>query len=261
MPESNIKPGIYRATIGHPWRPPGEEGLKQYNKWCQEHNRKPEEGRLIPVNELLDHVLYLHDLYITEDGRDLPHFYDSPEQFLRMWHIGGYDDVGLKQRGSILNPHCKGFELQYVTWDENDPFFEIAYTKEQGGRSQEKIWKGISDMGSLQGIVLATDLNGIIDISGYMALAINDFNNKRVLTYKPKEETSQKNQEKWKYYGLSEDEDPYIWDKGREFPFSSLNPLKTANHTWSVIGFSPDDVYDIFRKLGFTFPENSNPKI
>ena len=111
-----------------------------------------------------------------------------------------------------------------------------------------------------RGIVLATDLNEIIDINGYMALAVNDLDAKKVYSYKPKEKTSSKNQDKWEEKLLLAGEDPYAWADSidePEFPFESLNPLKTYPYTWTVIGFTTHDVFNALREIGFKFPVDS----
>jgi len=40
-------------------------------------------------------------------------------------------------------------------------------------------------------------------------------------------------------------------NKSEEFPFSSLNPLKSNVHTWTLINITPEEVYDALRQVGF----------
>lgn len=228
-----IQPGIYRTLAGFPFGPPG---LEKHLRWCAENGREP---NLESITKALDDALSLHEDFLRRKW-PRPCYFDSPLTLLDAWKRG-YE----RKRG-ILNPiypYAKGFELQYVTWDEKDPYHRIDD------------WQGLGGDGRLEGIVIATDLNGILDISGWMALAVNDFDNKRILTYKPKEEVSDRNQATWRKNTFITNEDPYVTDRKREFPFSSLNPLKTANHTWITIGYSPHDIYNALKQIGFKFPD------
>ena len=275
MPESNIMPGIYRVILGSNCRPPGEESFQRYKKWHEEHDRKVDTKRYselrsvddVVKNVIRDHKLFLDDRKKTARTKKWyhPHFFETPLGFFTAW-IDGYSAMNEGKRGGILDPLAKGFELRYATWDKNDPYFQISYQKRFKDRSgnetiSDELWEGTDWLGRMnRGIVLATDLNGIIDINGYMALAVNDLDAKRVYSYKPKEKTSEKNKDNWKEKTLLAGEDPYVLADSidePEFPFKSLNPLKTVGHTWTAIGFTPHDIFNALREIGFKFPNDS----
>ena len=249
MIESNIKPGVYRTKIGFPYGPPG---LEKHMDWCRENERKP---NLKSFKEALDGVLISHEEYLKkEEGVTSPDFFPNPLAFLSAWKEG----YKRKRWGGILDPISKGFELQFVTWDENSPYYKI----EKDGKV---LWDAVKWDGSLDGIVVATDLNGITDQVGYMCLGVNDLDNKEVLSYKSDRTLiSIKNRQKWRRNTLIAGEDVYVTQFiGRssglapEFPYSSVNPNKTVKYTWVMIEFSPHDVYDALRNLGFKFPQRN----
>lgn len=243
LAESDIKPGIYRHSAGFPYGPPG---LEKHLEWCSQNGREP---TLKSIKETLDDALFEHGRYLKkEQGVPSPHFFPTPSDFLKAWQEG----YRIKGRRSILSPRSKGFELQFVTWDESSPYYRIE-------RDGKVLWEAVRDWGVLDGIVIATDINGITDQYGYMCLGVNDLDTQRILAYKPKNEISEENRSKWRKNTFIAEEDIYVtgFIDGRkpEFPYTSIAPDKTGLHTWIMIGFSPHDVYNALRKLGFIFPK------
>ena len=218
----NIR-GIYRMTAGFPF---GEPDLRKHITWCRKNNRKP---NLIPIDKKLKEIRSM------QDGLKKGHQYycEDPLSFFKLWREG------------LLQRDIKGFELQYVNWVEGTPYYKIGE------------WEGVNDFGRVEGIVIASDLNGLVDDKDFTSLAVNDFDRLRVLAYKPKEEVHEKNKGRWEENLLMENEDPYIswFHKPAEFPFSSLNPLKSAPYTWISVEYSPQEIYNALKDIGIKFPE------
>ena len=144
MLEAEVKPGIYKMSVGI-FGPPSKEQI----------------GHLLPINTHLDTVLARHEEFKDSSHMQTdPQFFSSPSQFFEAWRRG-YDPSKSSGR---LDPSTKGFELQYVTWDPSDPFFEIQYSKttnyllERKKKTVDETWRAMDESGMLNGIVLASDL-------------------------------------------------------------------------------------------------------
>ncbi len=230
MAESKkITPGIYHTVLPMV----GEPDLKRHREWCKAEGREP---NLRPIDELLEEILSIHKRGVF----GMPEFFGTVDRFLEAW-MNGYKTG---EHGVKLHHRTKGFQLEYVDWDENSPLYRIG------------AWEGLNLFGDVESIIIATDLNGLVDSRDYMSLGINDFGNQRVLAYKPREELSNfRLVDSWKEKGLMEDEPVYLGVGGESFPFKSRNPNKSAPYTWLMVGLQPQDVYDGFRALGFVFQE------
>ncbi|MDD9954538.1 MAG: hypothetical protein OXR66_09495 [Candidatus Woesearchaeota archaeon] len=214
--------------------------LEKHRAFCEELGQEPIARA---VTEELLYVLKQHALY-HEGEWPVATFYSSPDRFFQAWRDGNEKEIGFQGRGSHLSHLTKGFELQYLRWDEEDPFYTI------GDRD------GLNFQGMLQGMLIATDMNGIMDSIDHVALGVNDFHNKRVLTYRPHDQVTAANEDNWEEDRLLENDDPYLGLFPATFPFESKNPLKSAPETWSAIGFTPDEIYDGLRSVGIKFPED-----
>ncbi len=215
----------------------GEPDLKKHRKWCKAEGR---EQSLRPINEELGEILSIHERGIF----GTPQFFETVDLFLEAL-MNGYKTGEL---GAKLDTRKKGFQLGYVDWDENSPYYRIGD------------WEGLNQFVAVESILIATDLNGLIDDRDYVSLGINDFDNRRILAYKPREELSNPRLTAlWKEKRLMEDEPVYLW-KDENFPFQSKNPLKAAPYNWMMVGLKPQDVYDGFRKPGFVLPEATQQK-
>ncbi len=235
MTESKrIIPGIYHTILP----PAGEPSLKKHREWCINKER---ELRLRPIDDLLEEIIRIHNSGVL----GMPQFFGTADSFLEAW-MNGYKTG---ESGVKLHSRKKGFQLEYVDWDEKSPYYRIGD------------WEGLDLFGAVESIIIATDLNGLVDDRDYISLGINDFDNRRVLAYKPREKLSNPRlRASWKEKKLMEDEPVYLYVGGESFPFKSKNYLKASPCTWIMAGLKPQDVYDGFRKLGFVFPEPTRQK-
>ncbi|RLC36858.1 hypothetical protein DRH29_03620 [candidate division Kazan bacterium] len=146
-------------------------------------------------------------------------YVQTPQEFFQAWLNGRLDKT------PNLDNTCKGFELQL-------PNVRIQRFDDGGV------------FGRVEGLVIASDFGNDI------VFAINDIPNKRVLTYH-----DEKGKEiKRNPLGRKELTAKPIYRFGNQpekYPFESLNPLKSANYTWSLVNVSQDEVYQALREIGF----------
>lgn len=181
-----------------------------------------------------------------------PHFFETPADFFNAWaHPYKTDadcDSGANEK-SLLGSMAAGFELQYVNWDMHQRYSRIGQ------------WKGVRKLGPkvrrINSIVVASDFNGMYDKIQSMMLAVNNFNTRTVHSAKPVAYTAERFKEDWHRRVLYADQNPYYWDKKQEFPYESLNPLKSSEYTWTMVGFHPHDAYRALLNLGFKFSDGS----
>ena len=194
-----------------------------------------------------------------DNGR-LPNYVASPEEFLDLW-MKGYGDfpdtAGQYPDQGHLAPRSKGFELFYVNWHPEDPHHRI------GGREMTR-----AGGERLEYMMIASDINGMNDQSGYMNVGVNDFDHERVLVWRGK-----KPDEVFEFGGpipynelphieskpMRDDISFYVFNHPDRFPFDSPNLLKSAggggaNGVWTMIGFKPEAVYSKLQDMGFVFP-------
>ena len=60
------------------------------------------------------------------------------------------------------------------------------------------------------------------------------------------------NQPHWKENTLMTNKDVYM---RHNFPLESVNVLKRVPYTWISVGFTPKQIYDALKEIGFAFPE------
>lgn len=184
---------------------------------------------------------------------DCPDFHPTPHAFLSAW-ITGYRDFPdtreeVNDRG-YSNPRVKGFELEYINWHPESRHYTIAGNEglfAQGTRFHRTL--------------LASDINGMNDQRGYMNVGVNDLVNERVLVWRGVYDGDISEpipyREVWSAEKIfREDLHFYVWNGKENFPFISPNPLKArgVGGDWTMVGFEPEEVYDVFKKMGFVFP-------
>ncbi|MDO8511560.1 MAG: hypothetical protein Q7S55_05350 [Nanoarchaeota archaeon] len=154
-------------------------------------------------------------------------YIQTPQQFFERWLNG--------RRGEEpqLNEYSRlGFELQMpivktITYDEGAVF------------------------GRIEGLALASDFGYSSNFGSSLVFAINDISTERALVYSDEEERiktdplSKKNLRLQRIYGFP--------DGPQEYPFASVNPLKSLEYTWSLINISPEEVYGALKEIGFVW--------
>ncbi|MBI2668114.1 hypothetical protein HYX17_05105 [Candidatus Woesearchaeota archaeon] len=233
---TGVKPGIYRHKISHPYGDP--EKSREYHRKI---GRDPNSSIILPLSDALNDALDWHNMFLNGKESVDPHFTENPDEFFKMW-MRGYSE-----ERSPFSPLHKGFELHYISYDEEDPYHKIGD------------WKGMDDWGVLEGIIIVADLNGMPNrYNRYISLVINDFDKKRVLAYREKEYISEENQSRWKEKTLMNGEHPtdtLLCGSEMEEPKFPYMWSALSENTWTSVGFAPKEIYDSLRKLGFKFPE------
>ena len=106
-----------------------------------------------------------------------------------------------------------------------------------------------SFFGRIEGFALASDFGYTSDFKGSLVFAINDIFTERTLVYREGEEKikieplAKKDLKPQRRYGFP--------DGPENYPFSSLNPSKSLDYTWSLVNISPEEVYQALRDIGF----------
>jgi len=152
-------------------------------------------------------------------------YIQTQEEFFERWMNGRLD------KKPALHKFCKGFELQL-------PVAEVR--KLDDSRT----------IGKVGGLVLATDLGYSGDFGNDMVFTINALPYKRVLVYQDREcvklrksPFGKKKLKQTKVYGFDDGQETY--------PFESLNPLKSADYTWSLVNIPTEDIWHALRQKGF----------
>ena len=175
-----------------------------------------------------DEVSFRRDLkYIMEHPEE--RLIQTPDEFFQRWLNGRSD------RKPDLSQYagCKGFELQ-------EP--QVRIQRVEQGRS----------FGRIEGLVIASDFGYSGDFGDGIVFAINDIPSQRVLTYHDEDGRETKRNPRgrkqlthepiYRFGGLPE-----------EFPFESLNLLKSADYTWTLVNITSKEVYDALKRIGFVW--------
>ena len=154
-------------------------------------------------------------------------YIQTPQEFFQRWMNGRLDKT------PNLDSLCKGFELQLP---------QVKF--------QKQLEDDTRHYGRIEGLVIASDFGYSGDFHEDMVFAINDIPSKRVLVYRD-EDTK-----KFKAAPLAKKnlipQRIYPFGKGQEeFPFESLNPLKSMEYTWSLVNIQPEEVYKALKEIGF----------
>lgn len=175
-----------------------------------------------------DEVIFRRDLeYIT--GHPGEGLIQTPDEFFQRWLNGRSD----RKPDLSQYARCKGFELQ-------EPQVRIQRFEE--GRS----------FGRIEGLVIASDFGYSGDFRDSIVFAINDIPSRRVLTYHDEDGQRIKKDPKGKKQ-LAPKPIYQFGNEPEEYPFTSLNPLKSTNYTWTLVNIAPEKVYDALKKIGFVW--------
>ncbi|MBI2523552.1 hypothetical protein HYW19_04110 [Candidatus Woesearchaeota archaeon] len=175
-----------------------------------------------------DETRFRRDLeYLTQHQGE--RLIQTPDEFFQRWLNGRSD------RKPDLSQYvgCKGFELQMP---------QVRIQRFEEGRT----------FGRIEGLVIASDFGYSGDFGESIVFAINHIPSQRVLTYhdedgqKIKRDPSGRKQ-------LTHEPIYQFGGPPEEFPFASLNPLKSAGYTWTLINVTPKEVYDALKKIGFVW--------
>jgi len=193
-----------------------------YRHRLSDRIRLNKDGNLNPEDREIHErgLRYLHSN--PEEG-----YVRSPEEFFERWI-----NTRSGKEPRLIGSWCGGFELQLP---------------------QAKIFKA-SDRNFLDidGLVIASDFGYTGDFSGRLVFGINHLTSQRVLIYRtplekvvdgPAEVPSG---EKQLLTGSI-----YGWGGPVMYPFSSLNPSKSAESTYSLVNIEPEKVYETLREIGF----------
>ncbi|GEM_PF-6034824 len=157
---------------------------------------------------------------------DQPGVINTPEEFFMRWLN---DRLGIFP-GLPYHDGWYGFELQ------------LPYTK-------TTLVEG-KTFGQIGGLVIASDF-AYSDFRSTLVFAINHIPSRRVLVYKDEEAEAIPLDPKGTKRLLPQR--IYFGENSEEYPYESLNPLKSLDYTWSLVNLSPDEVYDALRTIGFTW--------
>ena len=148
----------------------------------------------------------------------------TPDEFFQRWLN---NRTGMKPNLSQYMD-CPGFELQVpqVTRMEN--------------------------FGRIDGLVIASDFGYSGDFGDDIVFGINDINLQEALIYRDKEGSSIKANPSGKKQ-LEQKSIYLLGSKPQEFPFASLNPLKSIDYTWTFVNLTPETVYLALKKIGFVW--------
>lgn len=106
--------------------------------------------------------------------------------------------------------------------------------------------------GRIEGLVIVSDFGYSEDFGDSIVLAINDITSQRVLTYHDKDGQETKRNPVGRKQ-LTQSSIYQFRDKPKQYPFTSLNPLKSAYYTWTLVNITPKEVYDTIKKIGFVW--------
>ena len=165
--------------------------------------------------------------YITKHPEN--GFIQTPDEFFQRWLNGRTD------RKPDLSQYlsCKGFELQ-------EPQVRIQRFEE--GRT----------FGRIEGLVIASDFGYSGDFGDSVVFAINDIPSQRVLTYRDRDGQETKRNPGGRKQ-LTQNPIYQFGDRPEQYPFGSLNPLKSAGYTWTLVNITPKEVYDALKQIGFVW--------
>jgi len=173
-----------------------------------------------------DETRFRSDLeYLTQhQGKGL---IQTPDEFFQRWLNGRSD------RKPDLSQYvgCKGFELQMP---------QVRIQRFEEGRT----------FGKIEGLVIASDFGYSGDFGDDIVFAINDIPSQKVLTYHD-EEGQEIRRDPLGRKQMTKDSIYRFGRPSEKYPFESLNPLKSAYYTWSLVNVSPDEIYQALRKIGF----------
>ena len=176
----------------------------------------------------IDEIRFRKDLeYLTRYQED--RLIQTPDEFFQRWLNGRID------RKPDLSHYlsCKGFELQ-------EP--QVRIRRFEDGRT----------FGRIEGLVIASDFGYSPDFGDDLVFAINDISSQKVLTYRDRDgREAKRNPAGMKQ--LTSGPIYLFWDKPKQYPFASLNPLKSEGYTWTLINITPKEVYDDLKKIGFVW--------
>lgn len=148
----------------------------------------------------------------------------TPDEFFQRWLNGRLD----KKPNLPHYVDCKGFELQIP---------QIRINKRDDGSVA---------FGCIEGLVIASDL-GYSDFRDTLVFVLNDIFSKKILIYK------EENIENLDNSNLKKELIPKLNFLSCGYPFSSVNPLKSAGYTWTLINILSEEVYESLRKIGFSW--------
>lgn len=264
--EDGILPGIYRINLGnHVYGVPGI--------------REPENEDWKISNLLAE--LFVEDEPFDPDFK-LPEkdpgrghwpkrtYFSGIEDFLDTWKRGYESERSQFGTNKYSNKH--GFELFYVNWHPDTPFFKIG--------DHEGIHYMGGERADLRLPIILGDNNGMNDQYGYLNLGVNDFRTQKVLVFRERRfgyedelhlrdkrfKPKNRNQtQKFRKSALTreipkplrDDLHYYCWSGEDRFPFISPNNLKSLHNMWTAVGIDPSEIYKAVEDLGFVFPEQA----
>lgn len=175
-----------------------------------------------------DETRFRKDLeYLTQHQGE--RLIQTPDEFFQRWLNGRSDrKPDLSQYVS-----CKGFELQMP---------QVRIQRFEEGRT----------FGKIEGLVIASDFGYSSDFGDNIIFAINDIPSQRVLTYHDEDGQEIKRNPSGRKQ-LTQKSIYQIGDKPEQYPFGSLNPLKSLYYTWTLVNITPKEVYDAIKKIGFVW--------
>lgn len=153
----------------------------------------------------------------------------TPNEFFQRWLNGRTD----KKPDLSQYLGCNGFVLQ-------TPQVRI------------QIYEDAKTFGKTEGLLIASDCGYTSDFGKSIVFAINDVVTQRVLTYHDMNgQYIKRNPLGTKQ--LTQDPIYQFGDQPEQYPFKSLNPLKSDSYTWTLVNIAPEEVYDALRKIGFVW--------
>ena len=175
-----------------------------------------------------DGTRFRRDLeYLTKHQED--GLIQTPDEFFQRWLNGR------SNRKPDLSQYagCKGFELQMP---------QVRIQRFEEGRS----------FGRVEGLVIASDFGYSSHFGDSVIFAINDILSQRVLTFYDRDGQQMKENPTGRKQ-LTHKPINQFGDKPQQYPFVSLNPLKSTSYTWTLVNITPKEIYDAVKKIGFVW--------